>query len=83
MTFADDQHPVRDLGPGGEHEPLRVGVRPGTAWRNLRDGDPGAGEHGVEGVGELPGPIPDDHLKRFGALPWTIYSEGSVVVRGE
>ena len=23
MAFAEDQHPVGDLGPGGEHEPLR------------------------------------------------------------
>jgi hypothetical protein len=28
VPFAADQHPVGDLGPGGEHEPLRVGVRP-------------------------------------------------------
>ena len=28
VAFAQDQHPVCDLGPGGEHEPLRKGVGP-------------------------------------------------------
>jgi hypothetical protein len=28
MAFADDEHPVGDLGPGGEHEPLRAGIVP-------------------------------------------------------
>ena len=28
MAFAEDQHPVRDLGPGGEHEPFRISVAP-------------------------------------------------------
>ena len=41
MPFAEDQHPVGDLGPGGEHEPFRVafarGLRDGifTAWRTV------------------------------------------------
>ena len=29
VSFADDQHRVGDLGPGGEHEPLRQGIRTG------------------------------------------------------
>ena len=28
MSFAEDQHPVGDLGPGGEHEPFRISVGP-------------------------------------------------------
>ncbi len=28
MSFAGDQHPVDDLGPGGEHEPLRKSIGP-------------------------------------------------------
>ena len=28
VSSAEDQHPVADLGPGGEHEPFRVGVGP-------------------------------------------------------
>jgi hypothetical protein len=35
MSFAEDQHPVGDLGPGGEHEPLRIGVRPRISGRDL------------------------------------------------
>ena len=26
MPFAEDQHPIADLGPGGEHEPFRIAV---------------------------------------------------------
>jgi len=36
VAFAEDQHPVGDLGPGGEHEPLRVGIR---LWASRRDLD--------------------------------------------
>ena len=28
MPFAEDQHLVGDLGPGGEHEPFRISVGP-------------------------------------------------------
>jgi hypothetical protein len=28
MPFAEDQHPVGDLGPGGEHEPFGITVAP-------------------------------------------------------
>jgi len=28
VSFAEDQHPVGDLSPGGEHEPLRMSVAP-------------------------------------------------------
>src|ERR1019366_8463149 len=35
MSFAEDQHPVGHLGPGGEHEPFGIGVRPGTSGRDL------------------------------------------------
>ena len=27
MSLAEDQHPVGDLGPGGEHESFRVSIR--------------------------------------------------------
>jgi hypothetical protein len=48
VAFAEDQQPVGQFGPGGEHEPLGVSVRPGTAGRDLHDVDAGAGEHRVE-----------------------------------
>ena len=50
VAFAEDQHPVGDLGPNGEDEPFRIGVRargsaafragPGSARRGPR-GRPG------------------------------------------
>ena len=33
MPLAEDQHPVGDLGPGGEHEPFRISVRARAAGR--------------------------------------------------
>ncbi len=27
VSFAENQHPVGDLGPGGEHEPFRISIR--------------------------------------------------------
>jgi len=59
VAFAEDQHPVGQLGPGGQHEPLRESVRAGTAGRDLHHLDAGAGEHRVECGGELTGPVPD------------------------
>jgi hypothetical protein len=43
MPFTEDQHPVGDLGPGGEHEPFRIGVRSRAPRRNLHDLDAGTG----------------------------------------
>jgi hypothetical protein len=35
MPFAEDEHLVGDLGPGGEHEPFRVSVRARAAGRDV------------------------------------------------
>jgi hypothetical protein len=35
MPCPGDQHPVGDLGPGGAHPALGIGVRPRAAWRDL------------------------------------------------
>jgi len=35
MPLGEDQHPVGDLGPGGEHEPFRVSVRSRASGRDL------------------------------------------------
>ena len=35
MPLTEDEHPVGDLGPGGEHEPFRVSVRALAAGRDL------------------------------------------------
>ena len=41
MSLAEDQHPVGDLRPGGEHEPFRIGIRSrgtgaGFSWPRCR-----------------------------------------------
>jgi hypothetical protein len=59
VAFAEDQHPVDQLGPGGQHEPLRESVRARAAGRDLHHVDAGAGEHRVEDGRELTGPVPD------------------------
>jgi hypothetical protein len=43
MPFAEDQHPVGELGPGGKHEPFRVSVRVRAAGRDLHGLDAGTG----------------------------------------
>jgi hypothetical protein len=48
---------------GGEHEPLRIRVRPWAAWWDLADGDAGVGQHGIEDVGELARPVADEDLE--------------------
>jgi hypothetical protein len=58
MAFAEDQHPVGDLGAGGEHEPFRICVCAAAGW-DLHDLDAGAGQDFVKRRGELPGPVPD------------------------
>jgi hypothetical protein len=44
VAFAEDQHAVGDLDPGGEHEPFGVGVRARASGRDLRYLDAGAGQ---------------------------------------
>ncbi len=39
VPLAEDQHPVGDLGPGGEHEPFRVGIRARAPGRDFRGFD--------------------------------------------
>jgi hypothetical protein len=68
VPFAEDEHAVGDLTADGEHEPLRVRVRARAARRSLADGDTGVGEHGVEGIGELAGPVADEDLEPVGSV---------------
>ena len=67
MLFAEDEHSVGDLGPGGEHEPFRVSVRVRTPRRNLDRFDTGIGQDRVERGVELPGPVPDQEPEVGGA----------------
>ena len=68
MPLAEDQHPVGDLGPGGEHEPFRIGVRSWASGRDLHHFDPGPGQHCVERLGELPGPVAAHEPEACGAI---------------
>jgi len=65
--FTEDQHPAGDLGAGGEHEPLRAGVRAGPSGRDLHGLDAGTGQDRVERGRELPGPVPDQEPEVRGA----------------
>jgi len=68
VSFAEDQHPVGDLGPGGEHEPFGECVRPGASGRDLHGFDTGAGQGRVERCGELPGPVADQEPEVRGVI---------------
>ena len=81
VAFAEDEHPVGELGPGGEHEPFRVGVRARVAGRDLHGPDPGVGQDGVERVGELPGPVTDQVAEVRGAVT-EVHQEVAGLLRG-
>ena len=71
VSLSEDQHPVSDLGPGGEHEPLRKSVRPRTSGRDLHWLDTGAGQGRIERIGELPSPVADQEPEIRGAVTET------------
>jgi hypothetical protein len=48
MSFAENQHPVSHLRPGGQYKPLGVSVRPWTPGRDLHRLDAGAGQGRIE-----------------------------------
>src|SRR6188472_1484951 len=68
MPLAEDQHPVGDLGPGGEHEPFRVCVRSWASGRDLHGLDTGVGQDWVKWCGELPGAVADQEPEVRGAI---------------
>jgi hypothetical protein len=53
---------------GSEHEPLGEGVRARAPRRDHHRPDPGTGQDGVKGVGELPGPVADQEAEVRGAI---------------
>ena len=63
MSFAEDQHPVGDLGPGCEHGPFGMGARARASGRDLHGLDARAGQDCIERCAELPGPIADQELE--------------------
>jgi hypothetical protein len=68
VAFAEDEHAVGYLGPGGEHEPFRMSTRARTSGRDLQSLDAGAGQGSVEGIGELPSAIADQEPEVGGAV---------------
>ncbi len=72
MPLAEDQHPVGDLCPGGEHEPFRISVRARAAGRDLHGLDTGPGQYCAERLGELSGPVADQEPEACGAITQTI-----------
>jgi hypothetical protein len=54
MRLSVDQHPVRELGPDGQHEPFGEAVRPRTPGRGLDRLDTRIREHRIEEDRELP-----------------------------
>ena len=68
VSFAEDQHPVGHLRPGGEHKPFGISVRLRAPGRDLHRLDTGTGQHRVERFGELPGPVADQEPEVRGAI---------------
>jgi hypothetical protein len=68
MPLAEDQHPVGDLRPGGEHEPFCVSVRARTSGRDLHGLATSVGQDCVKRLGELPGPVADQEPEARGAI---------------
>src|SRR6266516_3253141 len=55
-------------GPGGEHEPFRMGIRARASGRDLHSFDTGGGEDRVEGCGKLSGSVADQEPEVCGAV---------------
>jgi hypothetical protein len=47
VPVAEDEHPVGELGAGGEHEPFCTGIRTGTPRWDLDGSEASVGEYGV------------------------------------
>jgi hypothetical protein len=62
VPLTEDQHPIGDLGPDGQHEALGETVRPRTPRRDLHHRDARVRHHRVELRRELTGPIADEEL---------------------
>jgi hypothetical protein len=68
MSFVVDQQSVGAFGADAADEPFRIAVRPGRARRDLDHVDALGAEDGVEGVGELGGPVADEEAERGGLV---------------
>ena len=90
MPLAEDENPIGDLGPGGEHEPFRISVRARASGRDRHGLDTGIGQDRVKRCCELPGPVADEEPEAGGAVT-EVHQEvadllcgpGTVRVRGD
>ncbi len=60
VPLSEDQHPVGQLGPHGQHDAFGEAVRPRTTRRDLDHLDARIGQHRVERVRELSGAVADE-----------------------
>ena len=81
VSFAEDQHPVGDLGSDGQHEAFGEAVRPWTPRRDLHHLDAGVRHDRVEGSRELTGPIADEEPKPGGMVA-EIHQQVAGLLRG-
>jgi len=81
MPLAEDQHPVSDLRPGGEHEPFCISVRAWAPGRDHHDLDTGVGQDRVKRRGELPRQVTDQEPEAGGAIT-EIRQEVADLLRG-
>src|ERR1700735_212719 len=68
MPLAEDQHPVSDLRPGGEHEPFCMSVRARAPGWDLQDLDTSVGQDRVKRRGELTGPVTEEEPEAGGTI---------------
>jgi hypothetical protein len=59
VVFMDNQQPVEDLAAQGADDPFADRVRSRRLWWAGENPDAFRREHGVEGIGELAGAVPD------------------------
>jgi hypothetical protein len=68
MTRSSDQHVVEAFATQGTDEALNDCIRSRCSDRAAKDGDVGAGEHRVEGGGELAVPVADQESELLGTV---------------
>jgi hypothetical protein len=68
VVLVDDEQAVGDFASDGADESFGVAVGSWAPWRDLHDGDAGVGQDGVEGGGELSGPVTDQEPEAVGPV---------------
>jgi hypothetical protein len=81
VPLTEDQHPVGDLSPDGQHEAFGEAVRPRTPRRDLDHLDARIMQHGVERGRELTGSIPDQEPEPSDILA-EVHHEVAGLLRG-